>query len=231
MQDDRALTFGQIHGNKEALLSAVERIERIALVESYELGPLRLRFLEPYPQGGTEFDYVLTPARELWTNELLYDYHYITVSYVWTHSQPINGIELPEYRIWDGADLKKYPRLLRCPPIVFHRVVQFTKTEKLHVLRRGVLDVQTYKVERIWIDQECIDQTNPHDVEKHLQDMHRIYHFSVSTVAILSKVSASWVRLSKFTPEETLRRTVDEVKTAGETLREMTEDPWFSRSW
>jgi len=216
MQDDRALTFGQIHGNKEALLSAVKDIERIALIESYEIGPLRLRFLEPYPQGGSEFDYILTPARELRSTDLK-SYNYVTVSYVWTHSQPLDGIELPRYRVWDGADLKKPPRLLRCPEIVFHRVVQFTKAGKL---------------ERIWIDQECIDQDDPNDVEKHLQDMHRIYRFSRMTVAVLSKVSRGWEGLiSCLRVEIDQSHLIDRVQIVRTLLSEMIDNPWFTRSW
>jgi hypothetical protein len=49
MQDDRTRTFREIHGSSEALIVAVKQIERTALVEAYELSPLRLRFLEPYP--------------------------------------------------------------------------------------------------------------------------------------------------------------------------------------
>lgn len=216
MQDDRALTFRQIHGNKEALLNAVKNIERIALVGSYEIGPLRLRFLEPYPQGGSDFDYILTPAREIRLADLN-SYPYITVSYVWTHSQPIHGIKLPEYRVWDGADLQKPPRLLRCPQIVFHRVVQYAKSEKL---------------ERIWIDQECIDQDDSNDVEENLQDMHRIYRFSRITVAVLSKVSDSWMYLpSRLSSLKYLSQTVAEVQTTKGMVRSMVDDPWFTRSW
>jgi len=210
MQDDRALTFRQIHGNKESLLSAVEDVERIALVESYELGPLCLRFLEPHPQSQSEFDYVLTPAREIRIADSN-SYDYITVSYVWNHPQPIERIKIPIYRVWDGTDLEQPPRLLKCPGIVFHRAVQFTKEEKL---------------ERIWIDQECIDQNDSNDVEKHLQDMHRIYRFSRITVAVLSTVSNRWMHLpSRFDSVETLSQT------AGEMLQAMVDDTWFTRSW
>jgi len=219
MQDDRRLTFQEIHGNKEALLSAVEDIERIALVESYEIGPLRLRFLEPYPQGGSKFDYILTPAREIRLADLN-GYNYITVSYVWTHSQRTEGAPIADYRIWDGNNLEYPPRFLRCPSIVFHRVVQYAKTEKL---------------ERIWIDQECIDQDDHNDVEKHLQDMHRIYRFSRITVAVLSKVSDDWIRLPNCFREvgqvETFSQTLHESFTTEAALQEMVKDPWFSRSW
>lgn len=210
MQDDRTLTFQEIHGNKEALLAAVKEIEHVALVESYEIGPLRLRFLEPYPQGASSHDYVLTPARDYRVVEFA-SHKYLTVSYVWRHSQPIGEANIPEYRIWDGADLQKPPAPLKCPSIVFHRVVQFTKAKKL---------------ERIWIDHECIDQKDPDDVEKHLQEMHRIYRFSRLTVAVFSKVSHSWKILQSF-----LRSTEVSSDTANEALWQMVGDPWFTRSW
>jgi hypothetical protein len=210
MQDDRALTFQDIHGNKEALLAAVKEIERVALVESYEIGPLRLRFLEPYPQGGSSHDYVLTPARDYRVVDFA-SHEYVTVSYVWRHSQAIEGAKIPEYRIWDGVDLQKPPVDLKCPPIVFHRVVQFTKAEKL---------------ERIWIDHECIDQKDPDDVEKHLQDMHRIYRFSRLTVAVFSKVSHSWKSL-----QSCFRSIEHSSVTADEALLQMVGDSWFTRSW
>jgi len=210
MQDDRALTFGQIHGHKEALLSAVEDIERIALVESYEVGPLCLRFLEPYPQGGSEFDYILTPAREIQLTDL-WSYKYTAVSYVWAHSQPIDETEAPTYRIWDGAALCKPPRQLRCPTIVFHRVVEFSQTRQLA---------------RIWIDQECIDQDDPIDVEKHLQVMHRIYGFSCVTAVVLSTIMPEAKGLQSY-----FRSVEDSSKTADAMLRSLTGDPWFTRSW
>ena len=216
MQDDRALTFQPIHGHKDALRVAVKDIERIALVESYEIGPLRLRFLEPYPQGGSKSDYILTPAREIRLADLN-DYDYIAVSYVWTHSQPLDGITFPVYRIWDGVNLEKPPRLLRCPPIVFHRVVQYAETAKL---------------ERIWIDQECIDQDDPNDVEKHLQDMHRIYRFSRMTVAVLSKVSRRWEGLISYLRSELDQSyLIERVQIVGTLLSEMIDNPWFTRSW
>ncbi len=211
MQDDRTLTFQDIHGSNEALLAAVRGIERIALVESYEISPLRLRFLEPFPQGGSSHDFVLTSARDYRVIDLT-AHEYLTVSYVWSHTQPIDGIELPNYRIWDGDNLGKPPRPLRCPPIVFHRVVEFATARNLA---------------RVWIDQECINQDDPSDIEQHLQDMHRIYRFSRITVAVLSIVIKDWSWVeSCFGRVGGGGRAADEI-----VLRQMIHDPWFTRSW
>jgi hypothetical protein len=44
----------------------------------------------------------------------------------------------------------------------------------------------------LWIDQECIDQNNPDDVEKHLRIMYRVYSECTWTVALLSYEIPSW---------------------------------------
>jgi len=212
MQDDRTLSLQHIQGSNDALLAAAKEIERTALVESDNVGPLRLRFLEPYPQDGTSHphDYILTPARDFQTVDL--DAHeYITVSYVWAHSQSNDGTRIPHYRIWDGADLQKPPRPLRCPPIVFHRIVKCAKIDQLT---------------RIWIDQECIDQNDPDYVERHLQDMHRIFRFSRMTFAVFSKVSKYWKVL-----QSSLYHAEECSEIADRLLGWMVEDPWFTRSW
>jgi hypothetical protein len=55
-------------------------IERTAVVECYGLSPLRLRFLEPDPQGGSNNDFVLTAAGDHGRSK-----DYVAVSYVWAH--------------------------------------------------------------------------------------------------------------------------------------------------
>jgi hypothetical protein len=134
------------------------------------------------------------------------------VSYVWTHAQSTDGIEIPEYRIWDGADLNKPPSALRCPPIVFHRAVQFA---------------QHKSIRRIWIDQECIDQEDTHDIESHLQDMHRIYRLSRSTVAVLSTVMSD-LMLNRYSYDGNYAM---RLGSADLETKHMTKDPWFTRSW
>ena len=208
MQDDRTWTFREIHGSSEALLAAVEEVERIALIESNDTSPFCFRLLEFYPRGGSEYDFILTPTHDYERSALS---NYLTMSYVWAHEQPLDGIQIPAYRIWDGTDLHKPPRPLRSPSIVFHRVVQFARSQNIR---------------RIWLDQECINQEDPTDIERHLQDMNRIYQFSRLTVAVLSKAVENWAMAVRCL---NLGWTSDEQDF--ELLQYMTQDPWFTRSW
>ena len=139
MHDDRTLTFREIHGSSEALLAAVEEVERIALIESNDTSAFCFRLLEFYPRGGSEYDFILTPIHDYERSALS---NYLTVSYVWTHGQPLNGIQVPTYRVWDGIDLDKPSGTLKSPLVVFYRVVQFTRSQI---------------IQRIWTNQECID--------------------------------------------------------------------------
>jgi hypothetical protein len=69
-------------------------------------------------------------------------------------------------------------------------------------------------------------------VEENLQDMHRIYRFSRITVAVLSKISDSWMYLpSRLSSLKDLSQTVAEVQTTKGMVRSMVDDPWFTRSW
>jgi hypothetical protein len=96
MQDHRTLTFREVHGSSEALLAAVEEVERIALIESNDTSPLCFHLLEFYPRGGSEYDFILTPTHDYERSALS---NYLTVSYVWAHEQPLDGIQIPAFRI------------------------------------------------------------------------------------------------------------------------------------
>jgi hypothetical protein len=170
MHDDRTLTFREIHGSSEALLAAVENVERIALIESNDTSPFCFRPLEFYPRGGSEYDFILTPIHDYERSALS---NYLTVSYVWAHEQPLDGIQVLNHRVWDGIGLYRPSEPLKSPSVVFHRVVQFTRSQI---------------IQRIWINQECIDQGNPFTMEKHLQDLQNIYQSSGLTVAMILKV-------------------------------------------
>ncbi|KAJ4368042.1 hypothetical protein N0V83_006397 [Neocucurbitaria cava] len=175
MQRDTNRKFGEIHDTKENLIQSIEHIIDVALVKPDEVEPLKLRFVTPlhiptdlsadnldWPAYDQSTDYRLTS-----TEEHIPSLEYISVSYCWKHTQSPDGIHVPDYRISEGSEW----RSIRCPPLVFHRAFQFAR-------RHGCAHV--------WIDQECIDQNDPADIERHLQIMHRVYRESKWTVAALS---------------------------------------------
>ncbi|KAF2868354.1 heterokaryon incompatibility protein-domain-containing protein [Massariosphaeria phaeospora] len=216
MQRDTALTFRDIHGSEEALIASIKKIERIALVRNPEKVPLRLRFVTPYYSSKTCADFALTPAHRYQPGE-----DYVTVSYTWAHAQSDEGQQVPDYRIWDLAEPGAPPRPIRCPKMVFHRAMLFA---------------QARKCPYVWIDQECINQQDPTDIERHLQVMDRIYSDSRWTVAVLSCNIANVTLLDRFKPildilAEPCTLLENERQPIDRLVRYITQDRWFSRTW
>ncbi|KAB2100148.1 hypothetical protein AG0111_0g11451 [Alternaria gaisen] len=169
MQKDTDLNIRETHGIEDAFLAAFEEIDCVALIERPFHIPIRLRFITPSPDSKTGHDYVITDASTHRTGSI-----YVAVSYTWLHEQSLNGQEIPDYRVKDLSKAGTVPRPPRCPPIVFHRAIQYAHAQGY-----------TY----VWIDQECIHQDDPIDVERHLQVMHRIYSNSKVTIAVLATTS------------------------------------------
>jgi hypothetical protein len=244
MQRDTHIKLGEVHNSLDALRRSIEDILDTALVEVPKEEPFKLRFITPsipvedWLEDERCADYELTsPA----AHEP--DMAYITVSYCWQHEQSIEGLPpMPNYRLRDWSKSEGASRLIRCPSLVFHRAMMYARQQHCP---------------RVWIDQECIDQDNSVDVEKHLQIMHLVYDKSRWTVAILSRtlqhVVASFPRIShhtKFEQTETPRvepifrfrhseqdsALESEQKFSGlvefiRFLQEIAKDRWFTRTW
>ena len=218
MQRDTGLDFREIHESEDAFLAAVEEIERAALIERPFHIPIRLRFITPSPDSKTGHDYVITDASTHRTGSV-----YVAVSYTWLHEQSLDGQEIPNYRVKDLSKAGTVPRPPHCPPIVFHRAMQYAHA-------RG------YTL--VWIDQECIHQDDPIDVERHLQVMHRIYSNSKVTIAVLATTSGSIdlptahyfkSSLHPTSYESTDQSAQDVVFRSW--FCDVSDDRWFSRTW
>ncbi len=173
MQRDDHLPLDEIYSTPEALHEDVEKIIDLALYEVSENTPLRLRFITPvsfdeWLEDDNYNDYRLTTPEE--HEDIL---KYATVSYCWKHTQSSIGLPpMPQYRISKPSkDLPGGFKLISCPELVFHRAMMFARSRKCPF---------------VWIDQECIDQTDPSDIQEHLKVMHRVYAESMWTVAPLS---------------------------------------------
>lgn len=223
MQRDDHLPLGQIYGDKKTLLKSIDKIARLALVKATDDEPLQLRFLRPIqPRGQLKHDeYVdleLTSAKEH-TQGLIYT----TVSYCWNHAQiEREEMQVPEYRIWDASSPHQAPRQIRCPKLVLHRALRFARGQGCQYL---------------WIDQECIDQDDPADIERHLQTMHRIYRESRWTVVTLSctiTADDSWTALvlrprTLIDPDSHMYGSA--AKEFVQSLSHISTDRWFTRTW
>jgi hypothetical protein len=223
MQRDTHRTFGEIHGSVEALAQSVQYIIDLAAVKPDDNEPLRLRFIAPldlkrgWHKDENTKDFMLTAAEGH-----VVGLDFISVSYCWKHTQSSEGSKVPEYRVLDPFKDDASPRPIRCPPLVFHRAVQFARR---------------YHCPYIWIDQECIDQEDRTDVERHLRVMHRIYRESKWTVAILSRNISSPYNLEALAKVHSamhmLQRQDHEMAAVAviTSLLHISSDPWFTRTW
>jgi hypothetical protein len=112
-------------------------------------------------------------------------------------------------------------------------------------VRNGVLDYCNREL--FWLDQECINQKRPKEMEAAIQSMDQVYSFSNFPVALLSVRIESEKHMGLLT--ELLHRKFvrDKQKTAStefelrisprkawealELLKLLTSDPWWTRAW
>jgi len=240
MQRDDHLPLNEIYSTPEALHEEVERILDLALYKVPEKTPIRLRFITPvcverWLADDSYNDYRLTTPEEHADGM-----EYITVSYCWKHTQSMEGRPpLPHYHISDWSKAGE-PIPIGCPTLVFHRAMLFARSRKCAF---------------VWIDQECIDQTDPTDIQAHLKIMHRVYKESKWTVAPLSHPITDRRSLEQLITylyhESKLDKDVtkgessegspvsegdasifrERVKETTQVLLSITKDAWFRRTW
>ena len=165
---------------------------------------------------------------------------YIAVSYCWESFTSLNwSVNGRSSQLSPTVLVKQRgqdPRNPRCPSRVLLRAIAF-----------GI----SYGVSLIWIDQECVDQEDPTDVQNHLQCNHVIFNqaefkigllnFQLSKTQVNSLLSLEVLHalgnpeftgfwkdsLGGFGPRGILR----EVQSTTRLLRSISRDRWFTRAW
>jgi hypothetical protein len=248
MQRDDHIPLHRICSTPGALHESVEKIIDLALYEVPNDEPIRLRFITPVSPDEWLADDNYNDYRLTTPEEHEHGMIYITVSYCWQHTQSSDGLSsIPRYCISGSSkELHNESRPVRCPELVFHRAMIFAKSRQCQF---------------VWIDQECIDQTDAADIQAHLKVMHRVYEESTWTFAPLSNTitNTSSVdslmiylhhdqfkhgRATLVTPKEDYlirrrQRLKDEyfatfgdcIRNAAMILYTIREDNWFTRSW
>ena len=175
MQWNNTAPVGERYPNPEALHEDLEKIYDLALYEVSYSEPLKLRFIMPMSFDEWLVDDRYNNYRLTTTEEHQKDMEYITVSYCWKQAQSLNDSPpLPRYQIF-GLSKTNGSTPISCPELVFHRAMLFARSRRCPF---------------VWIDQECIDQANPTDIQEHLKVMHRVYEESTWTVAPLGTTIA-----------------------------------------
>lgn len=210
-REPRGTTFRDIHGTKEAWFESIENVLDVALVKaSDDDQPLQIRLLQPRSltdfESGTCLDFFVSPLQDV------SNLSYITVSYCWAQSDYPYPLEIPEYRIWE-SDNATTCRPPHCPRSVFYRAIRFARHKGCSLL---------------WVDQECIDQSDPKNIEMHLQIMHRVYQASIYTVAPLS--IDPFLQPAR-TPNWPPKYPGDPLAIEPNFFDQLQTDLWFGRSW
>ncbi|KAH9221785.1 hypothetical protein DL95DRAFT_455146 [Leptodontidium sp. 2 PMI_412] len=238
MQRDVDLTIGDIVLDQtNSSVSELGSISRhiVSQETQNDLRFLKIPDLQQYSDLYPEVTCELTER-----GDHLGEKRYIAVSYCWESftnlNWSVNGRSsqlLPTVRVKQrGQD----PRNPRCPSRVLLRAIAF-----------GI----SYGVSLIWIDQECVDQEDPTDVQNHLECNHAIYNqaefkigplnFQLSKTQVSSLISLEVLHILGNPESAGFRRDLlgglgpkgilREVQSTTRLLRSISRDRWFTRAW
>ncbi|KAF5642456.1 uncharacterized protein FTJAE_3613 [Fusarium tjaetaba] len=228
MQRDTELTFRDIHGTPDIMLSSLkDTADSEAFVYTAIEQPLDLRFLEFETTNLNDENPILKLTEK---GQNTGNTNYVAVSYTWQRFDPVTNKEaISRFRISSKGLVRK----ARSQDAVLFRAIQFAKSTH---------------TARIWIDQDCIDQANSADLDQHLHVVHKIFYQSQYAIALLSFHVCYEHQLEsiRYVNEGTL---LDELQTlAGKATEDLPElcrrisrsyrlfaaiaaDKWFSRTW
>lgn len=237
MQRDIDLTIGDIVLDlKDSGLSALGQIsEHIIPQETHtNLRFLKIPQLKQYSDLYPEVTCKLTEKGDHPGEK-----RYIAVSYCWeSFNSPDNvdgrsSLLSPTILVEQRG---KPPRAPRCPAKVLTRAIAFAVSKGVSL---------------IWIDQECVNQKDPADVESHLQYNHIIFNQAEFTIGLLSfQLSESQVNnlmslelfhlignpkcinlKARWLAGFGLKSILGNIRLITRLLRCIGRDRWFTRTW
>lgn len=179
MDWDTKSTFEEIHDNPQEMLASVDKIQKLALLRE-SCTWHHLRFLSrSHPQPlraklSREIFLQLTPLSQV-------KQPYVAVSYTWDRDEvDLIPKTIPQYRI-----------LTPDKGIV-------TPAEALNYVVHPLQFASSKGINSFWIDQLCIQQDDPEDIERHLQCMQKVFAESVYTFSPLSFSYTTTAMLESF---------------------------------
>ena len=231
MERDVKFAFEDILGSPDLLESDILRYGAALKASDSTNTSANLRFLR-IPELSTD----CTTSNIIYTITDSGQYRdvvdYVAVSYCWDSFAQTNmalSDAAPTISIIDRG----ITRNSRCPAEVIRRAVNFA-------LARGV--------SLIWIDQECINQQDDADVQKHLQCMHTIYKQAKFAIGLLNFELKNWNQFMSMInfanvaayPRQGFNKvyshpefllSVKSIKFMTRLLNSVRMDRWFSRTW
>lgn len=140
--------------------------------------------------------------------------HYLAVSYCWSSIGDATSTGV-QYSVMENGQSRKP----RCPPALLERVILYAAY---------------YEYDFIWIDQECIDQTNAVDQSTGIQAMDLVYQQANSSIAVLQACISEqrhYDAICGMLGSDGSYWGDQQLIDLLEALELIMRDPWFERAW
>lgn len=144
---------------------------------------------------------------------------YLAVSYCWPRgAEKQRLIDSGEFYLVRDARCPGKVRKTQAPKSIIDRAIAFAKDRDFRM---------------IWIDQECINQSDRADKECGIRSMDNVFHDAKKVVAFLQTAAINEPievdALRSLSHHERLEP--DLYRAAVDTVKRISEDPWFTRAW
>lgn len=143
---------------------------------------------------------------------------YVAVSYCWNRAHPQ----------WSPSNNDK-PLQVIC-----ENLSSRPTNAPSDVLNRSIAYAEAQNINAIWIDQECIDQSDPVEKEMAIQEMDMVYEESNYPIAVLEFSFQTQIELDVFASIcDMVLYTFDpsQIEVLESVLEGLVEDTWFERAW
>lgn len=235
MELDIDRRLGAVFGSRDSFIERMLEVqENVISRADFSYWASHLRFIEVPRIDVCELDEFFSQTRILNltnTNDNLGETNYLAVSYCWNS---VENSESSQYRPPYSIRTSNGVRLVRAPRSVLERSISYAVAQGIRF---------------IWIDQECIDQEDPLDLQQGVQCMDQVYRSATNSIGLLSTQidSESTFRTftqilshvrDKSTPQDHFWQTSWYNPTdpqilleVNSLLSEISADRWFYRNW
>ena len=230
-KDDTSKPFNRIHQTPERFRQQLVELASRSFVRTSTPETVRnLRFLSVQQCGNDSVARANGPDEALGTQRTAAGELRLTLKEHRSSIDPVDYVAISYCWSRDKTGWFTELRLASVP--VQLRGDMLAAAEPADVLYRASSFVRRHDVDHIWIDQFCIDQTDPQDKAANIQNMDIVYQRSVHPVAILESFVEMQAQLDAFaklfTPEELREHELEDLE---EVLSVLRDDAWFTRAW
>ena len=135
---------------------------------------------------------------------------------------------------WSRAHSEWSSRSDRPLQIICENLSRRTSNAPSDVLYRSIAYAEAQNVNAVWIDQECIDQSDPVEKENAIQEMDKVYEESKYPIAVLEFSFQTQTELDVFASIcDQVLGTFDpsQIEVLESVLVALTTETWFERAW